>query len=207
MATTLLYPYVTLDDVKRYCGESLTVTTYDEDFKVAINKASRHIDSLTDGIYYKKTYTSEYLNGRKNYQGWQIIKCKNGGGYILTPKLLPIISITTLIENETTLTENTDFYIHADTGIIEKDSGDWSELPRTIQITCELGFDSDDTATPSADIPGDINFYAMEMAARLSGRYKKEIKNFVSGGAEHVDLYGVTKEMHKALMSKRPVIL
>ena len=204
MAITLYRPYCTLSEVKTHCGIATATTSFDDDIKEAINKASRLIDSLTGRYYYKKTYTSEYLNGTMDYNGWQILE-NSDGGILLTPQAAPIISVTTLIESSATLVENTDFYLHKESGIIERASGNWSEQPRTICITCDLGYNSADTATPSADIPGDINLYAIELAARKSGQYKKTIKNYVSGAAEPMDLYGVPKEIETALRNLRPV--
>jgi hypothetical protein len=204
--TTLYRPYVTLDDVKFYCGIGSTDTSKDENIKIAINKASRYIDGVTGRYYYKKTYTSEYLNGTKSYQGWQIFKTDDGG-LIATPQAAPIIDVTELIESSATLVENTDFYLHKETGLIERKSGNWSEVAREIKITCNLGYDSANTAVPSTDIPGDVAQYALEIAARLSGHYKKEIKNYVSGAAERVDLYGVPKEIETALRNLRPVAI
>ena len=204
MSTTLYRPYVTVNDVKFYCGIAESATAQDEDIKKAINKASRVIDSMTGRYYYKKTYTDEYLNGTKDYQGWQIYE-NEFGGLIITPQAAPIIDVTELVENGVTLTENTDFYLHKENGIIERADGQWSDEPRTIKITCNLGYDSDDTETPSSDIPGDIAQYALELSSRFSGHYKKAIKNYVSGGAETVDLFGIPKEIEKALRDMRPI--
>jgi hypothetical protein len=198
--TDLYRPYVTLDDVKIYCGIALSKADYDEDIKIAINKASRYIDGVTGRYYYQKTYTDEYLNGTKDYQGWQILE-----ELLFTPQLAPIISITSITEDSTLLVENTDFYVNKESGVIEKDSGDWNDAPRKIKISCVLGYASADTATPSTDIPGDIAQYALEIAARFSGHFKKTIKNYVSGTSETVDLFGVPKDIDTALKNLRPV--
>lgn len=204
MSTTLLYPYVTLNDVKFYCGISVDKTDYDDDIKKAINKASRYIDGVTGRYYYKKTYTSEYLSTTKGYEGWQMYE-KDSGGLLFTPKLAPIIDITSITEDGVSLTENTDFYVDKEAGMIERANTNWNENPRTIVITCNLGYDSDDTATPSTDIPGDIVQYCLEIASRFSGHFKKSIKNYVSGASEEVDLFGVPKDIEKALMNLRPI--
>jgi hypothetical protein len=208
MATTLLRPYVTLDDVKLHCSIGLDSTKYDEQIKRAINRASRYIDERTQRYYYKKSYSSEAINGTDHYDGWTIIdQTTTRGGLILTPRRAPIISVTTLVDDDTTLTENTDFYLHKESGIIERSSGAWSNSPGEIVITADLGYDSDDTATPSSSIPGDIAYYALEIASRFSGQYKKEIKNYVSGAAERVDLFSVPKDIDMALKKMRPVKL
>jgi len=207
MAVTLVYPYTTLALVKAKCGIGSTDTAWDDDINRSINKMSRYIDRMTQRYFYKKTFTSEYLNGTKNYDGWQILKADTGG-LLLTPQMAPIISVTSIAENSTSLTENTDYYLHKAEGIIERAGTDWDEDPRAILITCELGYeDDDDTTAPSDDIPGDIAYYACELAARDCGRYKKEIKNYVSGASEPIDLFGVPKEIEKALKDLRPVII
>lgn len=202
MSATLLNPYVTLADVKFYCGIAVGKTEFDEDIKKGINKASRYIDGVTEKYYYKKSYSSTYLSTSYQHEGWEILADK-----LFTPKNAPIISVTTLIAGGITLTENDDFYIDKVIGMIEKEGGDWSMLPRQIVITCDLGYDSDDTETPSADIPGDIQQYALEIASRFSGHYKKSIKNYVSGASEEVDLFGVPKDVVDALRALRPVRL
>lgn len=203
MSTTLLHPYVTLNDVKFYCGIGTDKTAYDEDIKKAINKASRYIDSVTGRYYYKKSYSSEYITTTSvRYQGWQILDDK-----LFTPQNAPIITLTSLVVDDDTLTENTDFYVDYEAGMIEKNGSTWTTTLREIVFTGDLGYDSDDTETPSTDIPGDVSHYCLEIASRFSGHYKKTIKNYVSNAAEDVDLYGVPKDMEKALRSLRPMRL
>ena len=74
MAITLLYPYATVEEVKRYIGETLTDTDKEDQIKFAINKASRLIDSMTNRLFYKKTYTDEYITTTKRYNGWALVK-------------------------------------------------------------------------------------------------------------------------------------
>jgi len=200
--TTLYLPYATLDAVKNHCGIALSKTDYDDEIKDAINIVSRLIDSFTGRIYYEKTYTNEYLNGTTDYQGWQIV-----GNLLYTPYAAPIISISSLVEDSANLIENTDFYIDKVSGIIEKEAGKWDFAPRKIKISCVIGYDSADTATPSSDIPGDINYFCIELAARKSGHYKKIIKNYVSGAGEMTDLFGVPREIERALRDLRPVAI
>jgi hypothetical protein len=209
MSITLDKPYVTLDNVKIYCGISLSNTEFDENVKWAINRASRLIDGLTDRFYYKKTYTSEYFSTTKGFEGWSIVKGGDAdtGGYIFTPQGAPIISITTLIEDDDTLVENTDFYVDYAGGKIEKASGNWNENPRKIIITCEIGYDSSGTTVPSSDIPGDIEQYALEIAARMSGHFTKAKINYAAGGVEQVDLHEVPKWIVDNLRALRPIKL
>jgi hypothetical protein len=201
---TLDRPYTTLSKVKTHCGIDASNTDYDDDIREAINTVSRLIDSLTGRFYYKKTYTADYLNGAKSFSGWQIVT-NDRGSYIYTPQMAPIIAVTSLIEDSITLVENTDFYLDLACGMIEKDGGAWNEAARAIKISCTIGYNSADTTTPSADIPGDIALFAIELAARKSGRYRKTIKNYVSGASETIDMFGVPKEIELALRNLRPI--
>ena len=179
-------------------------TKYDEDIKFAINKASRYVDNLTGRLFYKLTLSGEYLNTTNGYNGWKIIN-RYSGGLIYTPKFLPIISISSLSESGLGLTENTDFYIDYAAGMIEKADGNWVKEPREILISGSIGYDSDDTATPSDNIPGEINMSTIELAARLSGRFKKQKINYASGGAESIDLYEIPSWLIKNLKAWQPV--
>lgn len=218
MATTLSKPYVTLDDVKFYCGIGLDDTQHDEDIKKAINKASRLVDKLTGQHFYEQTVTAVYVNTiMGGSAGWSVVNVDRKEriysattrnykqGFIYTPTNLPIISITSITEDDTLLVENTDFYVDYTNGIIEKAGGSWNTSQRSIKITCVLGFDSSGTTVPSDDIPGDIAQHTLEIASRLSGQYKKSIRNYVSGSVEEADLFGVPKDSEIYLKTYRPV--
>jgi len=206
MSVTLLNPYTTLDDVKEYCGYKKT--DEDERIKNSINKMSRMIDDLTGRFFYKKTYTDYYMPVQAGGEGWRILPRpydRSTGGIILTPKLAPIISVTSIHESDTLLVANTDYYINAEFGQIER-VGTWNANPRKIKITCVIGYTTADTETPSADLPGDIAQYAMEIAARISGQYKKEQPN-LDGTVVSINSHAIPKWIVDALRKLRPVYL
>lgn len=203
---TLLYPYVTLADVKDFCGIDTNTTTWDDRIKSAINKASRLIDSLTGCFFYKKTFTDYYIKMTGGGSGWQVLPRpydKSRGGIILTPQNSPLISVTSLYEDDLLLVENTDYYVDYELGQIER-VGVWVRLPRKIKITCDIGYDIDDTATPSADIPGDIAFYATEIAARISGRYHKEQPG-LDGAIVNINSHNIPKWIVDNLKKLKPI--
>lgn len=176
MAVTLLYPYCTLEQVQQFVGN--TNADKIDQIKDAINRASRFIDEITGRIYYQKTVTDYYLRGTAGGDGWDIRKYipgKSAGG-LLVCKYKPIVSITSLVETAVALTENTDFYVLNESGIVERASGNWSETPRDIKITAVFGYATTDTATPSADQPGDITQYAIEIAGRMSGLFARSVE-------------------------------
>jgi hypothetical protein len=166
----LINPYTTIGRVKTFCGIASSDTTYDTEIEDAINEASRMIDDLTDSFFYKKTYADHYL-GEASDAGFRIVNGEKGR--IFTPKNAPIISVTSLYESDNLLVANDDYYINLEAGIITKTTK-WDVSPREIKISCAIGYNTTNTTTPSADLPGVIGYYALEIAARLSGRYTKE---------------------------------
>jgi hypothetical protein len=199
-------PYVTLAAVKEYCG--ITDTAEDTRIENSINITSRLIDSLTDSFFYQKNFTDYYLPITGGGNGWKILARpydKKIGGLILTPANVPIISVTQIEEWDMVLVENTDYYINAELGQIER-VGQWIDDPRKIKITCSIGYATTDDLTPSADIPEDIAFYALEIAARLSGQFKKEQPS-LDGTIVNINSHDVPKWIVTELKKRRPINL
>ena len=185
MAVTLYHPYITLLSVKQYCGEN--TAAYDDDFNFGINRATKTIEGLSGRNFYQTTLTDEYISVSGRGNGWRVID-----NMIFTPKLLPIISISSLHEDGTLLVENTDYYINKNSGEIEK-VGTWNTNPRTIKITGLIGYASANTATRSDDLPREISAIALELAARFSGRFNKRKISHITGEAANVDIYEMPK--------------
>lgn len=176
MAVALLFPYCSLAQVQQFVGN--TNADKIDQIKEAINRASRFIDEITGRIYYQKTVTDYYLRGTAGGDGWSIrryIPGKPASGLLVCP-YKPILSVSELVVGDVVLTENTDFYVLNDSGIIEKASGNWSETPRDIKITAVFGYAETDTATPAATQPGDITQYAIEIAGRMSGLFARNVE-------------------------------
>jgi len=173
MSVSLDRPYCTLAELKAVLRIAVTDTDDDDTLKTAINNASRTIDAITGKIFYKKTLADFYLPGFYGGDGWRItdrVAGEAGGGKIWS-RYRPIIEITELIENDTTLTENTDFYIDKECGFIIRDAGNWDNTPRQIKLSGSFGYDTDDDATPADTQPGDIASYCARIAASLSGKH------------------------------------
>jgi len=204
--STLLNPYTTLADIKSFCGVS--ASDFDDRIKTGINQASRLIDAITSRFFYKKTYTDYYIKHTGGGAGWQILARpydKRRGGVILTPQNAPIISVTSIYEDDVLLVENDDYYLDIDLGQIER-LGSWPQLPRTIKMTCNIGYDTADTETPSDDLPGDIAYYTLEIAARLSGRYHKEQPG-LDGTIVNINSHNVPKWIVDNLKKMKPIYL
>jgi len=189
MALTLDRPYCTLDDVKNMLRR-VTDSSKDELLRDAINWASRKIDSLTQRTFYKTTWTDYYLS-------------ENGQHEVLDDTIFlsvyPILSITELVEDGTTLTINDDFFVDYQSGIITKaDGGEWSTEPRGIKISGTFGYETADDETPSDDLPGDINLHCIDIAKRKSGLFHKELQA-IDGSTNEIEdesiPAGIVKEL------------
>jgi hypothetical protein len=171
-------PYTTLDRVKAILGIKLSDISKDETIELAINDASRFIDDATGMVFYKQTLTNFYLPVTGGGGGFSIYprSSQEGGGIIKCP-WRPIISIQEIVELETALVENTDFFVDLVGGRIERADGqDWERSPRAIKISGTFGYNATTTTAPAADIPGSILRIAGEFAARMSGLYHRDVE-------------------------------
>ena len=141
------HPYVTLGEVKKKQG----IVKSDWDLKIIqqIEYASRKIDDWTGRIWDKRTITAE-VHDRFETPA-TINKDK------LYPKYYPIVSVTSVTNDGTSLVENqsdsTGFFI-VDTEHLELYSAEWSANRRGVSITYVAGF---------AQVPGYIKDACAEM--------------------------------------------
>lgn len=94
--------YCTYADVKKFCHIARNNSNNNEKIKELIPKASAMIDSETNRFFNQRTITNEIHDD----------ETKTIEENKLFPKYFPIISVTSLVENTITLTENTDFYVY-----------------------------------------------------------------------------------------------
>jgi len=126
--------------------------------ELAIQSASRLIDRLTGRFFYTKVLDGEkldvygpsasgvYLNGDRRNK-------------IELPA--PIINVTTLTEDDESLTEDTDFYVYNPSGfgdsyILKDNNGLWTYSQKAIVISATIGY---------ATTPYEIRNICLEMAA------------------------------------------
>jgi hypothetical protein len=154
MTVTVTNGYCTLAELQSKLGRTVTASDPNADaLNTCINNASRFIDEQTGSFFYDKTLTAEVVDifGMSTNQ----LVVSEDQTTIRFPA--PVISISSLSEDGTTLTENEDFYIYGSE--IQRD-GYWSSERRAIQITGHIGYSS----TPSR-----AQMWCLSIAAALSG--------------------------------------
>lgn len=159
---TITNGYCTLVELQKHLGRDTAEgqesgsSDINADFlEDCITRASRIVD-IQLGIQThlnQHTITAEYLDcyGISDSGMWftsDMVTIRSG---------VPIISVTTLSEDGTTLTENTDFYVYKNK--IESAST-FSTARKAYQITASIGY---------ATIPAEITAATIQIASALSG--------------------------------------
>lgn len=155
--------YASVAQLKKKLG-SVPSTSNDSFFEDCITRSSRFIDDFTEKIWYSLTLTSEIVDG-------YMIVSENGlcidssFSRILLPA--PVISITSIIEDSTTLTANTDYYVYGRSEFIDRD-GLWSSERRAISITGAIGYSS---------TPAYVEEWCLTISEVLSGLATKPVSD------------------------------
>ncbi len=131
-------------------------TSNDTLFELLIDGVSEAFDGYVGRPLAKTTYTAVYYDG-------------NGKETLLLPNY-PIVSITSIAEDGTALTEgeNSDYLFYAASGILKRVSGAWLKGPKKIKITYVAGYVVQG-ATPTAPdiaLPADLKLACMIQVAR-----------------------------------------
>lgn len=132
---------------------------YDSLFEECITRASRNIDKYCNRIFYSKTITNELFD-RYEYSENGLVVDKSG-----TKLLIPgtIISISSIYNNNTLLTEYTDYVLYKKAGYIYKASG-WSADRVTTTTGIKLTMTYGESTTPS-----EIENICIELAKVYTG--------------------------------------
>jgi len=174
---------ITLAQLKIYLKE--TTADYDTILEMLINAASTlMIKEIREDIVYT-TYTSQKVSG-------------NGRSLLYVPNR-PIVILTTVIESDATLTEDTDFYCHYAAGYLEKANGaTWAKGIKNIELTYKAGYwvdtDPEDGTLP---MPKDIQQGCMMQVGWWWKQSDKEdwgevSRNFPDGSS--ATLFSIVKE-------------
>lgn len=127
----------------------------EEKLQQAVDNTDGVINHVTGTFFAQTTITDEYIDcyGMSPNK----FKMSEDRKKIWCPA--PVISISSLTEDDTAQTENTDFYLYKSVGKIEAD-GYFSSERRIIKLTGVFGY---------ATIPADIHEAALLIAQTLSG--------------------------------------
>jgi len=143
--------YCTLTELGRALGlDKQRQNQEKEKLETAITHASRYIDFMTKRFFYKKSLTAELIDV---YQ-----PSDNGIRMYDTDMLfpVPIISVTSLIENGTALTVNIDYWVY--NALIQKKYA-FSNERKAISFTGDIGY---------ITTPAHINAFCIQLAEIFS---------------------------------------
>lgn len=153
--------YCTLKQLQDYLGRSVKGPWEDKAgmLERMIDAASRYIDQYTGKVYYTKSVTAEVIDRytRVSDSGIIITSLRYTDDILILPA--PIISITSIVEDNITLTSGADYYIYTKSSIIDRTTS-WSYGRQNIKITGSFGY---------ASVPDHINNVCVMIAASFSG--------------------------------------
>lgn len=157
---TITNGYCTLKQVKDALKRpSSDGTTYDALLERCINNASRKIDKFCDRIFYQNTITDELFDRHADSENGLYID--HDGTKLVFPG--EIISVTSVTNDNTTLTENTDYFVYKKQGFIERPSGFTSDRKSSttgVKVTASYG---------ASTVPDEIEYICIELAKIFTG--------------------------------------
>jgi len=201
MSIPLVYPYCTLASVQRFIGDKTADSV--DDISEGINEASRYIDSITDKIFYRKSYSGVKVQYQsKGRENWTLYGPVFGQqqAFIKAP-YKPIIQGTLqVVDNLALLVEGTDYTVDYANGKIYFNH---ISAESSLLITADVGLDNGTSpynpAIPSPQIPGEIRFAAKRIAALSTGMLRKLIANDGVGGSQFYNPISVPKDISDML--------
>jgi uncharacterized phiE125 gp8 family phage protein len=156
---------ITLSDLKTYL--EITDTTFDTILNDLIEAVSEEFETYTSRKFIQATYTDEYFDG----DGTRILWLPNW----------PIISVTSVVENDVTLTEGNeeDYIVYKEEGYLWRVGTVWAEGVKNIKITYTAGY-------LQSDIPKDLVLavkkqVAFEWQKQKSKRWGEQARTFPDG--------------------------
>lgn len=115
---------ITLDEIKDYLA--ILDLSQDGILEVLINAVSETFENHVGRKFVETTYTSLKIDG--------------SGHSILWLPNWPVVSLSTVKENGSTLVKDTDFKVYDDIGALVKISGVWAEGFQNIEVTYKAGY-------------------------------------------------------------------
>ncbi len=135
---------VSVAAAKGYCGVESATTTWDTVLETIIDGVSEGFNRFCDRVLAKATHTSIYLDGPERRD-------------LILPNF-PVISITSIYEDDVELTEGADYdyRLYADEGILRRVGGNWAQGDKVIKITYVAGYIAIPISPEVENIPADL---------------------------------------------------
>jgi hypothetical protein len=152
---------VSLANAKAYCNIPTATTDWDTVLEMIIDAVSDMVSRYVDWTLAKTTYTNVYFDG-------------NGEADFLLPNR-PIVSITSIYEDDTLLVEgdDNDYVYYADEGKLYRIGGSWLKGPKTIKITYAAGYIAIPGQGETATLPNDLKLAVMMQVAAEWKRHQQ----------------------------------
>lgn len=163
MAVTLLRPYCTVEEVRAVCGNQSADIA--DKLGTAINTASRFLEEILKRDFVLHDHSATPLTLRKVAVRSTII------GKELYLPYSPIITLTSITDDDSLLVEGDDYVYDSELGIIER-IGAWGS---EIVIVGKFGYDnSADVLLPAPTLLGPVRQACALIAAAWSGENRRE---------------------------------
>jgi hypothetical protein len=147
---------ITLAQFKAYLQDYSGGTKYDALFETLIDGVSEAFNAYVGRALAKTTYTAVYFDG-------------DGKESLLLPNY-PIVSITSITEDGSALTEgeDSDYLLYAATGILKRVNGAWYKGSKKIKLTYVAGYtvQGGTMGTGETALPADLKLACMIQVAR-----------------------------------------
>ena len=148
--------YITREELLQKLGRKTEgQDTHEEKIQFSLTASQKIVEHVTGTRFDSYDITSEYIDQYSYTANGFKMSCDRKS--IWCPA--PIISVSSMTEDSTALTENTDFYLYKATGEIQS-SGIFSSARRVIVLSGTFGYSS---------VPSDIKEATLQIAQILTG--------------------------------------
>jgi hypothetical protein len=183
---------VTLDQLKAYFGPGFEGNQNDALLELLIDSVSATFGARIDRTLAKATYTSLKLDGPD-------------GPDLILPNF-PVVSITSIYEDEVLLVENTDYYVDYAAGVVHRIGGNWVKGWHEIVITYVAGYvvQGATPGTGETALPADLKLACMIQVARewkktQGSEWGESSRTFPDGSTTRIER-GLLKEVEEILV-------
>ena len=178
------YSIISIEDVKAALSIKSTDATQDNLLSDLIVNVSDATEVYLNRKVVARSVTSEKWDG-------------DGGSVLMLPA--PLVSITTLIDDTTTLTLTTDYIWYAKTGKVLRVSGIFTDGPQKITVTYRYGWEKD-------QIPGAIRLAVLKWVVHEWFALKKDrvgVASKSSGDETITYIVGIPSDVEGLLLPYR----
>jgi hypothetical protein len=184
---------ITLDQLKAYLGPSFEGNQNDGLLELLIDSVTVMFDSHLGRTLAKTTYTNLYFDG-------------TGKENLYLPNW-PIVSITSIYEDDVLLTEgvDSDYVLYADIGILKRVSGAWLKGLKTVKTTLVAGYVVQGAAPLAGEtaLPANVKLACMIQVSRewkktQGSEWGESSRTFPDGSTSRIER-GLLKEVEEIL--------